>query len=539
MATLNINGRKVKVDDSFLSLSPEEQNATVDEIAASLGSSPASEAAASKAGRIEQQTPPVDAAKAERDKYYSSGIYAGAYNPLGTIAKSVDALSSGAQRAPLFGWDDEAVAVARSLAGNTSYSEAQKQEDAKKQAMREQNPVASTVGELAGGLATGGTIAGTGATLAGRSLPVIGRTGAAALEGAGYGALTGAGEAKQGDRTSGAVVGGLLGGAIGGAASAVGDKLATRAARKASTDAAPSIDDLTATAQNLYQQADQAQVVLKPQTTDKLVNNMTFAAGRPNDKLRPNTLGIIEDVQALRGKPVSLADFHELRQEVNLAMKNAQPQDERTLMRIKGVLDGLADNATASDVTGDVNGFKLFKEANSVWAKKSKAQKIEDLFDLADVKSARYSQSGMQNAIRDKASNLYTQIVKGKEKSFTKEETDLIRQLAKNELTPKLVNWLGKLAPRGVVSAGLGSSAGAGLGSLLGPAGAVAGAAIPGAVGFGAASIADRAAVQGFNALRNAAATGNLPVLNAITNKTVPAVGALSSAVSSQALRGR
>lgn len=37
MATLTINGRRVKVDDSFLSLSPEQQNATVDEIAQSLG----------------------------------------------------------------------------------------------------------------------------------------------------------------------------------------------------------------------------------------------------------------------------------------------------------------------------------------------------------------------------------------------------------------------------------------------------------------------------------------------------------------------
>lgn len=36
MATININGRRVKVDDSFLSLTPEQQNATVDEIAASF-----------------------------------------------------------------------------------------------------------------------------------------------------------------------------------------------------------------------------------------------------------------------------------------------------------------------------------------------------------------------------------------------------------------------------------------------------------------------------------------------------------------------
>jgi hypothetical protein len=37
MPTLNINGRRVQVDESFLSLSPEQQEATVNEIARSLG----------------------------------------------------------------------------------------------------------------------------------------------------------------------------------------------------------------------------------------------------------------------------------------------------------------------------------------------------------------------------------------------------------------------------------------------------------------------------------------------------------------------
>jgi hypothetical protein len=36
MPTLNIGGRKVTVDDSFMSLSPDQQNATVDEIASSF-----------------------------------------------------------------------------------------------------------------------------------------------------------------------------------------------------------------------------------------------------------------------------------------------------------------------------------------------------------------------------------------------------------------------------------------------------------------------------------------------------------------------
>src|SRR5690349_7658114 len=40
MAALNINGHQVQVDDSFLSLSHDQQNATVDEIAKTLGAAP-------------------------------------------------------------------------------------------------------------------------------------------------------------------------------------------------------------------------------------------------------------------------------------------------------------------------------------------------------------------------------------------------------------------------------------------------------------------------------------------------------------------
>ena len=39
MTTLVINGKNVTVSDDFLNLSPEEQNATVDEIAQSMGAS--------------------------------------------------------------------------------------------------------------------------------------------------------------------------------------------------------------------------------------------------------------------------------------------------------------------------------------------------------------------------------------------------------------------------------------------------------------------------------------------------------------------
>lgn len=41
MATLNIGGKRVKVDDAFLSMTPEQQQATVDEIAGQIGGTPA------------------------------------------------------------------------------------------------------------------------------------------------------------------------------------------------------------------------------------------------------------------------------------------------------------------------------------------------------------------------------------------------------------------------------------------------------------------------------------------------------------------
>lgn len=475
----------------------------------------------------------VAAEKAKQDEFYSSGIYAGAYNPLGSIARTIDAAASGAQRAPLFGWDDEAmagVATAGGLAGD--YEQSRQGFDSRKQAQREANPVASAAGEIAGGLATGGRLAQSGITLAGRSLPLVGRTGAAALEGAAYGGLVGAGEAAPGQRGEGAAFGAAVGGATGGVLSAAGDALASKAARRVSQQTAPSIDDLSAASNALYQKADAAGIMVKNQTTDKLLNNMRFAAGALNTNLRPRTAGVVQDLASLRGQPLTLKQLDEVRQSIGLAMKNADAQDVRTLQRMKTIVDSFSDNVKPADITGDIRGFEYIKQARDLWSKKSKAELVEDLFDLADVDSAKYSQSGMQNAVKLRAKQLYGRIVKGQEKGFSSQETDLIRKLAKGEMTPKVLEWAAKFAPRGVVSLG----AGVGIGGALG---GPVGAAIPGMIGFGASQLADRAAIGGVQALRNAAATGRAPVLNAITNKTVPLVGAVSGQSASQLLPRR
>jgi hypothetical protein len=558
MPTLNIQGKRVKVDDSFLQLSPEDQAKTVDEIAAQIGVTPQQAApqqdlstasadtqdlAASLSNMTQNPGEAIDAqrvndAKGKRDAFYSSGIYAGSMNPLGPIAKSIDAGASAAQRSPLFGWDDELTALARSDVNKGDYGKLQAGADAQKTAMRQQNPGASIAGDIGGGLMMA---RGLPNIVAGRNLPVVGRTGAAMLEGATYGGVTGAGEAKPGERGEGATYGALLGAGISGVASRVGDALASRAARNTANQAAPTAQELADASQQLYDRAYQSGVAIEPQSAQRMFQNMRMAGGRINENLRPQTAGLIDDINALQGQPIDLQRFHELRQEIDLAISRATPSDERTLSRMRQILNAFADNVTPQHVVGPPDAFNTFREADQLWAQRTKTQKIEDLFDLADVKSGRYSQSGMENAIRDKASQLYTRIVKRQERSFTQEETALIRQLARGNSSPALLKWAAKFAPRGVVSAGAGAGIGGSIGTLIGGpgVGSAIGMAVPGAIGHFAAGGVDRAANRSLHALQTAAATGNAPVLGAISNRINPLIAPVTSGTASQVMRQR
>lgn len=212
MPTLNIEGRKIKVDDAFLSMSPEEQNKAVEEIAGELGvSAPPAAAPAAKTGRVE--------AKDE-----------------GSVGRSVDSFGRGAADIMSFGLADEISglgnAVVKSLNPFKDYSkdfpsvsaEIQKERDIQK--FRDKNdPVSSTVGRVAGGLTQGIGMARAGLSLtanAPASAGLLAKMGRGAAEGAAYGAAYGAGSGEGvTDRAASAVGGGVAGGLIGGAVPAV------------------------------------------------------------------------------------------------------------------------------------------------------------------------------------------------------------------------------------------------------------------------------------------------------------------------------
>jgi len=266
---------------------------------------------------------------------------------------------------------------------------------------------------------------------------------------------------------------------------------------KAPKMAAPTEQELAAQSSAFYRKAEQAGITIKPESFNRVVQNVELAAGRLNKDLRPNTAGIVDDVMALKGKPVTLQELDELRQVVGQSMKNAQPQDVRTLERIKGVLDNYADNAvTAADITGDIKGFEYIKEGRKLWAKKAKVATINEMVEKAKNQATGY-ENGLVIQFRQLANN------KKRLRQFSPEEQKMIIDVARRGTAHGVLRAVGMLSPNSTFG-GL-MTGGVGVGAGLVPGALIAGAGLAAKAGAGALTRGKVDAVQ------RAVATGVVP----------------------------
>ncbi|MCP4410079.1 MAG: hypothetical protein GY807_20510 [Gammaproteobacteria bacterium] len=396
-----------------------------------------------------------------------------------------------------------------------------------------ENPYARLTGQVAGGVTGGVGMAKGGATLIGRNVPGLSRvaprataTGLAATEGAGYGGAYGFGSGEGAEeRKKLAGYGAATGAVTGAAVQKVGNALATRKAARHAAQAADSVDVLKDATNALYAQSRNAGVTIKQAPLQKLRANMKLAAGRINEKLRPNTAGVVDDIDDALSRNLSLEEFDELRQSVGLALDGAKKQDRRTLMAMKKQIDAFENNITPKDIMGDIRGFDFIKQGRALNARKEKTRIIEKIIDSADVRSGQYSQSGAANAVRTEMRQLYKRIKDGKAPGFTTEETALIRQMATGKTSNIIMRTFAKFAPRGVISIVSGQvvgSAAPGVGNVAVPL-----------IGHAAGGSVDKAAVNALSGLRNAAASGLPPALPQISTGTAPFIpGAAEGATS-------
>lgn len=164
--------------------------------------------ALARARRRREESASAPASSETLDNYYSSGIYAGEYNPLGAVARSLDAATTGVGDALTFGFGDE-------ISGLWGGTDIQRERQA---ALAESNPVAMGVGQLGGGVAGGVGLTAAGVLpRLGQGASLLSRVGVGAGEGFGLGALYGLGSGEDGQRAQNALVTGGIG-AVGGAA---------------------------------------------------------------------------------------------------------------------------------------------------------------------------------------------------------------------------------------------------------------------------------------------------------------------------------
>jgi hypothetical protein len=208
MATLDIGGVKVQVGDEFLNMSPEMQQATVEEIAASISPMLPD-------GRSKRSAREADPTREQKQAAYGE-MARGIRDRMGPVAATADTIGRGLARA--FPFMDDLAAGLDTVTGvgrGDSYEDNLDRQRAMNQADDTARPVASYGSQIAGALA----------------LPTFGATGlkGGAALGAGYGAAYGAGQGDGlEDRVSraatGAAVGAPLGAVAGGIAARFGTK---------------------------------------------------------------------------------------------------------------------------------------------------------------------------------------------------------------------------------------------------------------------------------------------------------------------------
>jgi hypothetical protein len=512
MATLNINGRRVTVDDSFLSLSPEQQNATVDEIAQSLGAQQSSEAQ-NAASEMSAMTQALDkgpegnpVADRQRTQYDALPEW---QKPIVAAGDTLQLFANGAT----MGFGDKAVAGARSLFTDKTYEQELAAARTSTEAARNRARGAGTAAEITGAVATPMKLAGKGATLAGRfgtaamtgAPGVLARTGLMAAEGGGYGALTAAGNDQ--DITTGAgigAVGGGLGNLAGEAISAGISKVAGKFNPKVPQ---MGVDDLKAASNAAYSRAEQAGVAFNQNGVNQLRTNIIddLTARGYHNANEPGVKPVLEYLEKIGNGNVTLKGLDTLRKMASNGFQPGNQSNNAALTQIIGRIDELVNAADPSTVLMGSNpqaAASALREARSMWGRAKKLETVQELLDRAGLNAGSAGAGGnVENASRQQIKRLLTN--PNLKRGLTKAEQDAARKAVLGSPTQNVLRLAGKLSPQGN---GLMLAIG-GAGTIAAPA-----TAIPAMIaGYGAKKTAEHLSRKSVAELVRLISSGGVP----------------------------
>jgi hypothetical protein len=474
--------------------------------------------------RLRIKNKPTDAVQSTSDQpeQVDSQYEAQQLNPSNDSA--LGAFGRGVDSGFMFGFDDEigagmmaplhaAADWVRGDGFNLSenYRELQQELDAEKDYFRDKHPVASTAGEVYGALGAGAAATKNGFTLAGRSIPLVSKTGAAMLEGGAYGALYGAGEADTGETLEGAAVGAATGAVAAGALSKLGDTFANLAESRLIKKAMPAVDDMKANAQALYDKMRNSGVKVKEAKIQRTLGRITSEMKNTTPELAPNATSLIGLLKRDLVGDVDYQVLHNASKTVNrISRTNLQGDDKFYVGEIKRILDRSVNYTSKKDLIGPQNVGAMKTEADKLWTQLKKTEIIDDLFEKAQNQATGF-ENGLVSQFRSLANNKKTM------KQFNANEQKMIKDLIRRGSARGIFRGLGMLSPTST------------FGSLLFGGAAVGGGIVPAAVmagaGMGSRKAAEALTRGKANSIKQAVQSGIAPS-RVGTNKTSAALGA-------------
>lgn len=424
MTVLDIQGRRVEVSDDFLQLSPEEQAATVDEIAQSFSPEPSQPADMSFGGRVRDNLVGTD------DGVYSVG------------ERTADLLNKAGESLTLGVVGDEAAAAADTMMGRGPYGERLEVRRAQEQRSKEAMPALTMAAEIAPALVPGMQLA--------KGAQVATSVGGAALRGMRAGAVAGGtysaleGEGGAGERAAagatGAIAGGLFGGAASGGFAAASS--VPRYVRSAFTrsEKRPTLDTLKAAKTNAYRAVDRSGEKFSGEETKALYDNVaeTFMDSNYVEDVDNASRAVLKILERNAGKELSLGQLDKVRRGLWGRYKNGRDQPH-ILDAIRAVDDLIESRDGASEM------MSVARAANSRYAK---AQLLDDALTKATDQTASTGSGG--NTL-----NKYRQAVTAilnnptKAKFFTQQEVDVMRSFVRGDVADNSLRLIGKMSPSG------------------------------------------------------------------------------------------
>lgn len=307
-------------------------------------------------------------------------------------------------------------------------------------------------------------------------------------------------------RFGGAMVGGITGGAL-------ESKLARNAAARDFVRKNASTQDLFDDAVDLYEKGHARNVQIKPEETAQLAGKMQDIASRQG-LISPS--GQVLDDSSVRQALSWIDDFQ---------TGNVNTRQTQTLRGLLGDMAGKKDKTIAKagvEMKKALDDFlepkvPEFKEANALLRRAKLGEQVDTIQELALDTAENYSQSGLDNALRQEFRKLNRRIIQGKEKGLRPDQTAAIAKAVSPGTIHNVARTIGKAAPRGAISFGL-VGAPAAVGTMTGsPLAGVIASGLLGGTGFagqGLATTIRRKAVEQAAATMRSASPMKLPGFN-------------------------